>query len=436
MDRGFAGLVRSGEEWAERGIHGEKERAFSHDPSFLRTDLCRSSGECTLLIIDVGGSHTKAAVAFVAAAGKEKWRMLFDEDNSALDLPGSKLSPIRRFASAVASRLKMELQVGKVPLSAIEGVGFVWSNALQSRRLNAAADKVGGVTGLVTGVGSGKSYRKGEFFTAGLREGEDIGTIFLEAMYAAEIRPKIFVIGNDTVFTLKATPDADGGMVASTGANATDVDDKGWIYNTEMGGMFPIPAALLSEGERILLSDRKDNCEVRLEDLIAGRWLPRVFEGFVAAFSERGMEALRPLARHLAEHSFPGSTVFAGKDITGLLKPSGSCHKLEQLGFADLAPILREIAAFSARRAGRLAGLMGYLCLLHPLGRKNRVVLSLDSTQALHFEGYLEAMQLSLDELAGTGKHAAIVLQRPEGAVTVPMKGLAAALAGELSPVA
>jgi len=241
------------------------------------------------------------------------------------------------------------------------------------------------------------------------------------------------LMGNDTVFTLKATPGAEGGMVASTGANATDVDEQGWIYNTEMGGLFPIPEVMLSEGERILLRDRTDGSGVKLEDLISGRWLPRVFEGFILALNQHGIEELDGLTRLLKERNSDHHSFFSGQDLCRYLKnTSEPCPKLHALGLGATTPVLKNVAKLVVRRAGKLAGLMGYICLHHPLSRKHDVILSLDSTQALHLEGYFGEMQRTLSELAGREKRVKVVLQRPCGAVTVPMKGLAAALLEEL----
>ncbi|NLF24573.1 MAG: ROK family protein [Deltaproteobacteria bacterium] len=430
LDMGFASLVACGREWAERGRRGEKQRAFAYDPSLLRIGPAHHSKKSRVIVIDVGGTHTKAALADLDTDGSRKWQMLFDQNTPTLDRPELKLLPIERFATVLAEKTASALDA----VDTVDGIGFVWSNILFSQRLNTEdSGGVVGVTGVASGIESGKFYRKGEFFAEGLQDGVDIGAIFLSAMRNQGLKPRAFIMGNDTIFTLKATPGADGGMVASTGANATAVDSQGWIYNTEMGGLFPIPDNLLCMGERILLEDRGSQGSIKLEDLIAGRWLPRVFEGYIVALWRAGIESLNPLAHHLLEHSCAESPFFTGKDLGVLLEEGRlQCSKVNDPKFNDLAPLLKQIAQIVAARAGKLAGLMGYLCLLQPLARKEQVLLSLDSTQARYLPGYFEAMQASLNELAGGAKRAQISLRQPKGAIAVPMEGLAIALGDEL----
>ena len=436
LERHYAEFVALGTEMADRAVSGEPGPAFAHDASCVSANSPPAKLRCRLLVIDVGGSHTKVGLAERQASGDQRWQTLLDRPNEDFDIGDAGVLPIERFTRALAQFIEDALPGPPGGRRQIGGVGVIWSNALRSVRLAEGPGPTRGVSGLITGVETAKSYRKGEFFVKGLTDGYDIGRAFLATLADRGIVPRAFVVGNDTVFTLKACDNADGGMVASTGANATDVDQDGWIYNTEMGGLCPIPAEWLSEGDKILLAARPEGSGVALEDLMAGKWLPRIFEGHVLALAEQGLPELQPLAEEIRRHVAEGSDLFGGEDLTRLLQRR-STPVLEQLPggvWNDRSrELARELLAALVARAGKLAAAMAYFSLLHRLATKDHVVLSLDSSQARFLPGYLDAMRQALDGLIGAGKRATVLLQNPEGDITVPMKGLAATLAGELA---
>jgi hypothetical protein len=427
---GFSTLTARGVRMAEEAAAGPRAGGFAHDPSCLKIGATALLRYALLLVIDIGGSHTKAGVVRRSAEGRQAWEMLFDRDNNEIDSGPANGLPIERFTAALAALIRTGLErIGCCP-GEVEAAGVIWSNALESARFNLARDGVYGVTGLISGSGTGKSYRKGEFFVAGLKDGYDIGALLLRQLRGAGLSPRVLLIGNDTIFTLKATPGADGGMVASTGANATDVDREGFIYNTEMGGLFEIDPDFLSEGDKLLLAERPSTEAVKLEDMIAGRWLPRVLELHVTALAAHGIEVFAPLAAQFSSQR----PFFTGKDLSALLSGEPPLEqRLMAAGVHSALLPLRETAAALVARAGRLAGLMAYLCLRHPLSWKHSAILSLDSSQARHVPGYLDAMRASLDALTAPHQRAEVVLQKPDGQIAVPMKGLVEALADELA---
>jgi len=336
--------------------------------------------------------------------------------------------------SQIGSRLE-ELGIN----SSIEAVGIIWSNPVQSRPLDRTRDRVNGVSGVVTGIAEGKGYRKGEFFVAELYDGYPLGEMFLTDALELGLPLKVFTIGNDTIFVLKAAQDARAGMVASTGANATDVDSAGFIYNTEMGCLYVLDESLLSEGDKTLYAGRGDGAFITLETLMAGKWLPRILEGHIACAADAGISELRSVSDYVKVHWKGDESFLTGKDVAALLggEDPGVAGLKELVSAGVLSnenrAILTELGAAVVQRAGEAAAGMAYFSLANQLEHHDKLILSLDSTQATYLPGYFPAMQEKLAVLVGPNKKLELALQQPEGEVTVPMKGLANALAGQLA---
>ena len=218
-------FIRQGEEYVRDAAAG---RSFAHclrERSLMRragTDSVPPRGSLSIAL-DVGGTHTKAALAHFAPSG-ESWRVLFDIEN--VDLIGSAPSklPIESFCTRVATQCGAAIrQSGYTPI-AVRSVSVVWSNQIESAPVTKQG--VVGVTGLVNGITAG-TYRKSEWFVSGLHDGYDLGTLFLESFQRVGFQPQVFLMGNDTVFTLTALPGAYAGVVASSGGNCTDVGVSG-----------------------------------------------------------------------------------------------------------------------------------------------------------------------------------------------------------------
>ncbi len=397
-----------------------------HDPSCINIASPIPNREANVLVIDIGGTHTKAGVVEHLRPGERSWCVLFDRENDYFDV-GNATLPLHRYSASLANQLAISLQHEGIPLNRIDGIGIIWSNGLSAKRFENKPGNPRGTTALVTGAGGESAYRKGEFFVKGLTDGIDLGEIFLKDMYSVGLTPKAFIIGNDTVFTLKAIPNADAGLVASTGANATDVDETGEIFNTEIGGWCRIPDSLLSKGDLILLQEEGKK-DIKLEDLIAGKCLPRVFEGHVIALAKAGMTCLNHSAE-IFERETQGTV--KSHHVSGLLKHEAELHEI--LCNDELQHIYEKLARRLARRSGMLCAGLAYFSLYNQLQRKDHVVVSMDSSQARHMAGYYERMQDTLTKLVGPDKTAEAVLLVPEGMITVPMRGLAEAVINELA---
>jgi hypothetical protein len=239
------------------------------------------------------------------------------------------------------------------------------------------------------------------------------------------------VLGNDTLFTLFAVPDAHAGVVMSSGGNCTLVgtgtDDKDELYNSELGGMLMIPAELLSVGDVAFMKSRGIS-SLSLEELSAGTWFPSmVASHIIEAAVTPGGEELKQLAEDIQAKRL----VVTNRSLSGLL---GGTETIFSAYPETLRSALYPLVAALVGRGAVLAGLLCYLSVVGQLraGLKNAVV-SLDSSMARHFPLYLEGMKRAVTALSPQGITIDLRLMAPinlaEGIeISVPLQGAAAAL--------
>lgn len=373
------------------------------------------------LVLDIGGTHTKAA--FREHTGSTA--LLFERPNTELDAPDSthtslpRPAPLDRFIQRVLSECLTRaphLSCLTQPLR----VGIIWSNQLITQPFHTATLR--GVTGIVSGRQLG-GYRKGEWFLEGLRDGDDLGAAFHTALLRVGIHPEVLVIGNDTVFTLFAARRAHAGVVLSSGGNATalgpGVAGPLTIFNTELGGTLIVPPELLTPGEHSYAATRGTR-QIALEELCAGAWFAELCAAHLLT-SE--LPALRTLAPRLTTGALP----LTNHTLSELLRaPADHPSPL-----APLRPLLKQIVD----RAGALAAVLVYLSVAeqtthappHPL------TVALDSSMARHFPGYLASLELHLRQLLPAAVECHVELLHPlpltdTTTLTVPLQGALRAL--------
>lgn len=390
--------------------------------------------DCVCLALDVGGTHTKAALGMFRPGSAATWRVLFDVENEALLPELTTELPIYAFARELAQRARVSLEQLGVPISSVESAALVWSNQLESVVFDNGRTR--GVTGLVTGLQAG-TYRKSEWFVRGLHDGFNLGELILSSLMERDILPKVFVVGNDTVFTLTALPGAHAGVVASSGGNCTLLGtsgaDEDFIFNSEIGSLLKVPEHLLSEGDQAL--QRATGTPIAFEDLLAGKWLPRLLEEHVIARSHHSDSSLRALAAALVgqELRFDMNDVrmiASIEPLPALLRPfllKGDAAEGE----------LRELGRALVGRAGVAAGALCYFSTFNQLVKGRGVVaIALDSAMARYVPGYFsslsEAFRVLLEKRGALGT---VTLMQPlksleGGDISVPLRG--AALAGAL----
>ena len=419
IEDSFNEFIAVGQEMAERAAKNLPGDRFAYDSSGISRRASEPTTEASVLVVDVGGTHTKVGVCHFDPAGDAVWTMLFDRNNEEFRPLGGlskEKVPLSAFSLELARQIINATDGYKISPSDIKGLSVIWSNALIAKSLDDSERGVRGVTALVTQYGEGQAYRKGEWFNQGLHNGLDLGQTFLDEFANLGIQPEVFDIGNDTVFSLKALPGAHGGVVASSGANATLIDAADIIRNSEMGAWFKIPPRFLSD------ADSKAGNNLRLEDLVAGKGIGKILTAHLHLLKERGLGSVDPILRSLSRRQ--GN--LSSKDMSTVLK--GDCLQCEVEGFfsPEAHQVLREYASAITRRAGFCVAAMIGLSLHGQKAGTDGFVVALDSAMARHIPGYMEAVQEGVRRVEQiVSAKIQVKLLCPEGFVTVPMRGAA-----------
>lgn len=413
LEINFEQFIDQGEALVERAFLGETENACLLENSLI----CCAAFEAkpavdTILAIDIGGTNVKAGLAQRYLSNRPDWRLLFDLPNAELSKRGTGTRPIESFATNLSLTIQDALK-GLSLDRKIQGVGVVWSNAVESRQLDSCS--VSGVTGLVSGVAQG-TYRKDEWFIQDLSDGYDLGALFLSELKSVDIAPERFLVANDTIFTLTATPGAHAGVVASSGANCTltgtSSSERREIFNSELGSIYKIPHNLLSAGDAFLGS------EIALEDLISGKWLPRLLKAHISRESELDLNGID----------------FNPHDISGIIRGIPLRTEIREC-IKDLALTQTVAKALIRRAAHAAAGLCFFsICNQIESGVK-RFKISLDSAMARNIPGYAVELESIFSKLMKRRNClASIELREPlqldeQNTISVPLIGAANAVA-------
>ncbi len=426
------GFIRQGEQYV-----GDAARFGAHDFCMREASLIRRLSDDLVppinslhVALDVGGTHTKAAMAYFTSSENPEWRVLFDRDNLELSHGAPGESPIECFCKRISAQLADALRSAGFLTENVHSLSLIWSNQLRAALMSNPV--VRGVTGLITGITAG-TYRKSEWFVSGLSDGYDLGSLFLKSVGTQGLRPAVFLVGNDTVFTLTALPGSHGGVVASSGANCTDVGiegaERGLIFNTELGSLFKIAPSYLSEAD-VALVDRV-GVSLALEDLISGNWLPRLLDEHVVVAAKSGVSELQQVADSILAHGSYCTT----RDIAALLRGNRLAFP-EGLSERSLL-LMRELSSHLVTRAGVAAGALCYFSLFNQIcSGQDFLTVALDSAMARHLPGYFEALEQTLQYLlARKARQGRVVLLKPAQLadgheISVPVQG--AILAGAL----
>lgn len=392
-------FISTGESYLRDARAGHSYRHCLHDPTFLKRSDSREPHilQDVCLSIDVGGTHTKAALVDFSVDTSGDWSILFDIKNEVFLSRDATEPPIVTFAENLARHVRDSLQSRSYTPSRIRSIAIVWSNQLQARSFESSSAR--GVTGLIMGISAG-SYRKDEWFVKDLQDGFDLGDLFRSSLGAHGLRSEVFIIGNDTAFTLTALPGARGGVVASSGGNCTDVGmgdrDLDLIFNTEIGGLYKVAPALLSDGDRALVA--QSGATIALEDLLSGKWLPKIFEHHISVAAARGVTDLRAISDTIRNQS----EIFTTHDLCALLAQRELSPVRAGLKgcSSDACEALSEIAVAVTRRAGIAAACLCYFSIYNQIvsGIKS-FSIALDSAMARHVPGYFEVLDRTFQSI-------------------------------------
>lgn len=387
-------LISFGERLISRCGIPVEECIVLDSPSLIGKNSKSPRPSSIYLVVDIGGSNTKFGFRYAASNGDCEWKGVHEYSNPSLDVKGEGAAH-ERFSRELFLKIKGHYW----PDTLIDGLAIVWSNAVEAFKLEGRPSGVGGkVTARTTG------YKKGEFFIEDLKDGDDLFKIFQRAAAKIGCNPPRVIIGNDTIFTATSVPGASGGMIASTGANATIWNGTSF-GNSEMGVGIKLKPDWITRAER-------DSSPLRLEELMCGRTLPKYFLKNVAHLVSIGARSLEG----------PLSTLESMGDSFDAKMLAKILHGTFESSNADLI----EVAKAHEERAASLGAIMGYLSLENQLGATQPLILALDSTLARNFPSFLSILQEKIGELSK--RKISISLVMPDGHVSVPMKGAAAAL--------
>ncbi len=397
---------------------------------FDKLPSCLSPQEATsqhplVLTIDVGGTSTKAGVRFISQNSAPSWVLFFEIPNT--DLDDKKLGKsMHRFCSAIVENVVRALPAHSIGKDQISTCGVIWSNAVKNVVVPNA-----GVTGLVA---QRAHYHKGEWYIADLKDGDDLGQIFVDAFAAHGIKISRYLLANDTPLTMKAGPGADAGMVLSTGLNGTIVDTvegKLTICNAEMGGRMIIPEALRTEADFI----GDDQPAELVEYLVSGKFLPRLFISYVNILAGRGVKEFQATNQFLQSLGTARWAYFTAEDISLLIKDQGLFITRRQgKGAFDAQALLAlsELSREILTRAAKLAAVIAYATVSNQLALKNSFAIALDSSLCREIPPFRKTMNEQLKLIMPAGKEVQVLLldrlMTKGGYISVPMQGTARAL--------
>ena len=258
-------------------------------------------------------------------------------------------------------------------------------------------------------------------------------------LFLNKARWQQLVVSNDVPLTMKALPNANAGVVASTGLNATLVQvqkepgglSKRAICNPEIGYNLRIDQKFLCEADMIGDFSEAD----RLEYLVAGRFLPRLFASYICSLATIGYKPLHHLAERLKALGESRYEYFSTRDLWSLIYNqtlfTQTHSKLDAFSGETLSA-LTELANELVLRAARLAGLACYAAISNQIDERSSLTVALDSRLSREIPIFWEMLQVSIAAIVTNQKSVKLALLQPQkadgGSISVPMLGAASAL--------
>lgn len=378
-------------------------------------------GSRTALVIDIGGTRTRAAIH----ANGFGWQCLLDARYAASSLRNGEVltaGHYREFCVRLAKRLVRGITRAGLSLSGQVDCAVVWSNYIENIRTPYGYD------GAVRRTGA--FYNKGERFLQDLQDGDLVGRPVLEALAAQGIEAGALLVCNDVPLVMLAGEEADGGMIASTGVNGTLLRRESaqvrLICNAEMGRVI-VPTDLLSAADGILPPYRNRTAPTRLGQMIGGRYLPFVLGAHLVALSESAgwFKRLRPLLQSSEHALFPMELMAA----VAADPRAAEAFPLQPREAALLSALVSEVL----RRAGGYGAYLCYGSVVPQFAEKKGFKIAVESSLARHFPVFESALRRRFAELMRVHeKDGALQLILPfctaSGEISVPMMGAVKAL--------
>jgi hexokinase len=402
--------------------------AFEAFPSYIPAEDRIAECSC-LLAIDIGGTSTKAAIR-TCNHGTPNWKLLFELKNLDLKEVEFKENAFDAFCKILANHVERGLVSAGVPKEDVAACGIVWSNAME----NIALPNVG-ITGKVVQI---EKYQKGEWFNAGLENGRDLGEDFLMALSRRKLKIDKLLISNDTPLTLKATPGAAAGMVASTGLNTTllkSAKELGlgagaelMICNSEMGGRFILDPKYLCPLDK--LSETQSASTV--ENLTTGNFLPLLFTSYIFNCQRLNLPELANLREYLMTLENKAWEEFRSRDLSLLLSDQSFFlrrHTKRSLYTPEVLACLTSLTEELIERSAILCAMIAAISVSNLEQREEPYLISLDSRLAREIPAFWSKMQSEIVTQNYFNQKIQLNLVHPielaNGKISVPMIGAA-----------
>jgi hexokinase len=402
--------------------------AFEAFPSYIPAEDRAAACSC-LLAIDIGGTSTKAAIR-AYTNGTPHWKLLFELKNLDLKEVEFKENAFDAFCKILANHIERGLVSAGVPKEDVGACGIVWSNAMENALLSGV-----GITGRIAQI---EKYKKGEWFNSGLENGRDIGQDFLIALTRRKIKIDKLLVSNDTPLTLKATPGAAAGMVASTGLNATllksaaelgvGTDSQLMICNSEMGGRFVLDSKYLCPFDKISETISANT----VETLTTGNFLPLLFTSYIFNCRHLNLPELGNLREHLLRLEDKAWEEFRSRDLSLLVSDQDFFLRRRtkrNMYSADVLACLTSLTEELIDRSAKLCAMIAATSVSNLMPREEPYLISLDSRLAREIPAFWNKMRSEVANRNYFNQRINLNLVQPlelaNGKISVPMIGVA-----------
>lgn len=367
-----------------------KQSLISPQNSYLQIPVSTIVQDCINIIIDIGGSSTKAALS-VKTKKTSQWVPLFYLQNIELQLISGKTFDdfCEILAKIIVQKIDNSLLKHKINL------GIIWSNSIKNFLLK-NNQGIGGE------VFKKDKYLKNEWFIASLKEKQDLSSSFLSAFKKAGFKIGKFIITNDTPATLLAhVPENQSvlaGMVLSTGINITILEknstSKFNICNSEIGTSLKINHIMANKADHI----NKQPIQT-VGQFCRGLSLPKLFETYIfeAAKAVTSLVKLNGFIQQSTEQ------VITNRDIDNLVNYKNKfCVNSKINDFMNNDQTLKDLQALATyfiSRSAMISSCVAYGSVCNILSTYKNPVISLDSRLCRESKFYWQCLQKELTQI-------------------------------------
>ena len=395
-------------------IEGLVRDAGTANSSVKSLDSCipaisaRPAPDSDILVVDFGGTNTKAARRQISSGSQDPWSPVFKAGHAELDHPqgggSNQANAFLRYADNLFGSIAARLAASGSSVTNFDGLGIVWSNVFSAVKIDSNVRGVGALVDTNQPLGN-----KGEPYLSGIQQlGQanadgvlEIGSLLAGVAAQHGLQFSRIAIINDTIGTMLASRGADAGVVSSTGANCTIIKG-GTIRNAESGAGIKVQVDLLSDPEQEYFQYKDIPIELLcgkmgLQDLLVAN--AGLLRGTASQSLIRDILALDKQVFGAEDRAFEIiKTLWNAPHPENALRALQSANLLPSLENIEQLLPLRCLGNEIIERAGRMAGMLCYASIYEqvqadPFSPRK---IALDSSMAGNFPGYLDHAQEAL----------------------------------------